>query len=217
MHIFHKPYYINAQSAFEHLYHIINNHGEIIGNTKAIINPGFYIFHPEDNIINTKWRNWKKTYADREWEWYLSQNRSVSELKKYAKIWDQMHNGDDIVNSNYGWQWNRNGQLDFVINELKERPLSRRAVLTIYDGKEHLDHFYDTPCTLNITFNILHNQLNMSVLMRSNDLWYGFCNDQYCFSKLQQMVADKLSLPIGWYYHFVNNLHIYESHYNRIK
>ena len=30
----------------------------------------------------------------------------------------------------------------------------------------------------------------MCVVMRSNDLWFGFCNDQYCFSKLQELVAD---------------------------
>jgi len=47
--------------------------------------------------------------------------------------------------------------------------------------------------------------------MRSNDLWYGFCNDQYCFSMMQQMVADRLNLPVGTYYHFANNLHLYNN------
>jgi thymidylate synthase len=62
-----------------------------------------------------------------------------------------------------------------------------------------------------IHFCILDEKLNMSVMMRSNDLWYGFCNDQYCFSMLQQMVADRLSIGIGTYYHFANNLHLYNN------
>ena len=33
--------------------------------------------------------------------------------------------------------------------------------------------------------------------MRSNDIWYGFCNDQYQFSSLQQMIADRLSMDVG--------------------
>ena len=151
-----------------------------------------------------------------EWDWYMSQNRSVEDIKKIAKIWDKMHNGNNIVNSNYGYQWNRNGQLDYVIEELKRNNNSRRAVISIYDGKEHLDYKFDTPCTLNITFNIFNNKLNMSVLMRSNDLWYGFCNDQYCFSNLQKYVSDKLNLNIGTYFHFSNNLHIYNKHFKKL-
>ena len=53
----------------------------------------------------------------------------------------------------------------------------------------------------------------MSVNMRSNDLVFGFCNDQYFFSSLQKMVADDLGLSVGYYYHHAVNLHIYERHY----
>lgn len=203
----------NAQEAFEYFYEKINKSGLISDNTRYLNNVGFYIKNPSDNKILTYFRKWKNSYADIEWEWYLSQNRNVSEIKKHAKIWDRMHSGDNLVNSNYGYQWNRNNQLDFVIEELKNKPNSRRAVLTIYDGKEHLSHKIDTPCTLNIVFSIADNKLNMSVLMRSNDLWYGFCNDQYCFSKLQELVSSRLNMDHGWYYHFVNNLHIYDTHY----
>lgn len=205
----------NAQKAFEFFYDEISDCGEILDNTKYLQNVGFYIVNPGLNYIKTTWRKWKSSYAELEWEWYLSKNRSVSEIKKHAKIWDKMHDGNNIVNSNYGYQWSRNNQLEFVIEELTKNPNSRRAVLTIYDGKEHSIHSFDTPCTLSIVFNITNGKLNMSVLMRSNDLWFGFCNDQYCFSKLQQLVASKLSLPVGWYYHFSNNLHLYNQHLNK--
>lgn len=207
----------NAQIAFEFLYCEIMLNGIDLENTKFLQNIGFYIDQPMDNNILTNFRKWKNSYAEYEWQWYLSGDRNVSEIKKKAKIWDKMHNGDNIVNSNYGYQWQRNNQIDFIINELKKNPSSRRAVLTIYDGKEHNLHSNDTPCTLNIVFNITHGKLNMSVLMRSNDLWYGFCNDQYCFSKLQELISNKIKMPIGWYYHFANNLHIYDNHYKYYK
>jgi thymidylate synthase len=202
----------NANNAFSYFYYHIKENGIKIENTLACFNQGFYIENPLDKEITASWRNWKKDYAEYEWQWYLSQNRSVEEIKTKAKIWDKMHNGDNIVNSNYGWQWNRNSQLDYVINELKRNPFSRRAVLTIYDAKEWQDFKKDTPCTLNISFNIIDNKLNMSVLMRSNDLWFGFCNDQYCFSKLQEKLAKELDIEVGWYYHFANNLHLYNKH-----
>ena len=205
----------SANDAFIFYYNEINNKGIQIGNTKAFLNVGFYILNPNNNIINTNFRKWKESYAKLEWGWYLSKNRSVEEIKKHAKIWDTMHNGDNIVNSNYGWQWNRNKQLDFIINELKNNPNSRRAFITIYDGKEHLEHKLDTPCTLNIGFNVYNGKLNMSVLMRSNDLWYGFCNDQFCFSNLQIYLANILNLQIGSYFHFANNLHLYNNFLNK--
>lgn len=206
----------NSQQAFEYFYYYINKNGEQLDNTKFLQNVGFYIDNPIDNFINTDFRKWKSSYAQYEWQWYLSKNRSVSEIKKYAKIWDKMHNGNNIVNSNYGYQWSRGNQLEFIINELTKNPNSRRAVISIYDGKEHEIHSNDTPCTLNIVFNITHGKLNMTVLMRSNDLWYGFCNDQYCFSMLQKLVCDRLGLEIGWYYHFANNFHIYERHFIKV-
>lgn len=207
----------NANEAFVYLANDISENGIDIQDTKALINKGFYIDNPLDNKITIEWRKWKESYANMEWDWYLSKNRSVEEIKKYAKIWDKMHNGDNIVNSNYGYQWSRNNQFEFVIKELTDKPDSRRAVLTIYDGKDHQNHSFDTPCTLNIVFNIIHGKLNMCVLMRSNDLWYGFCNDQYCFSKLHELVAKKLNTEIGWYYHFSNNLHLYNDKLNNIK
>jgi thymidylate synthase len=205
----------NAQEAFESYYNIINSIGQEKSGTKFLRNVGFYIVNPKDRDIKTDFRNFKNSYAEYEWDWYLSGNRSVSEIKKKAKIWDKMHGGDNIVNSNYGWQWNRGNQLNYVIDELKRDKDSRRAVLSIYDGKENKDYKYDTPCTMSISFVIENDRLCMSVYMRSNDLWFGFCNDQYCFSKLQELVAGKLNIDMGWYYHFATDLHLYSQHLNK--
>jgi thymidylate synthase len=123
--------------------------------------------------------------------------------------------GNGYVNSNYGWQWSRGKQLDYIIEELKSNLQSRRASISIYDAKDRYNFENDTPCTYAINFYILNNKLNMSVMMRSNDLWYGFCNDQYCFSKLQEMISNELKLKVGTYYHFVNNIHIYSNFLNK--
>jgi len=210
-----KNKFKNAQEAFEYFYLLISHCGLKKSDTLFLQNIGFYIENPLDNYINTKWRNWKLDYAITEWEWYLSKNQSVAELKKIASKWDLMHNGNNIVNSNYGYQWSRGNQIDYVINELKSNPDSRRASISIYDGKEHELHHYDTPCTLAITFNLVNDKLNMNVCMRSNDLWFGFCNDQFCFSKLQNAIAKELNKEVGYYYHFAIDLHIYFEHLNR--
>lgn len=208
--------YVNAQEAFESMYRAINMHTTHANGTRKIYNVGIKLLEPANNLILTPERNWSKTYADREWDWYMSQNRSVSELKKYAPTWDKMHNGDNIVNSNYGFLWNENDQLRKVIDKLRSNPNDRQAWLTIYDGKNIDDFKYDTPCTLSIGFAIENGLLCMSVTMRSNDLWYGFCNDQYCFSKLMMLVANELKLDLGWYYHYAFDMHLYKQHFNKL-
>ena len=170
-----------------------------------------------DNWINCKQRDWKQSYAEAEWQWYLSGDRNIKKLGelygKVPEIWKRMADNAGNVNSNYGWQWKRNEQLDYVVDILKHNPKTRQAAISIYDGKEIKNAHYnnDTPCTYAVQFTIVDNKLNMCVTMRSNDLWYGFCNDQYCFSRLQLMIADKLEIRLGTYFHFAHNLHLYNN------
>ena len=205
----------NANSAFDHYKNQILLYGIDFDDTKALFNVGFTIENPTDNHISCEQRNWKHEYAEAEWQWYLSGDRNIKKLGyiygKVPEIWKRMANEYNEVNSNYGWQWRRSHQLDKVIGMLRDNYKTRQATISIYDGKEIHDYKYDTPCTYAIQFTIVDNKLNMCVTRRSNDLWYGFCNDQYCFSMLQQLVARKLSIPVGNYFHFAHNLHLYNN------
>lgn len=205
----------NAQEAFEELFdEIINNGQDCSNGTKQIFNTLIEIEKPELNLINTSYRKWSKTYADYEWDWYLSGNPNAEEISERASIWKSMMDENNEVNSNYGYQWNRNAQLYKVIELLKKDNTTRKASISLYDGKEIDLYSKDTVCTYAINFYINNGKLNMQVMMRSNDLVYGFCNDQYCFSKLQILVAKELNLEIGIYTHFVCNMHIYKRHFN---
>ena len=210
----------NADSAFDYYKSQILNKGIDFDNTKALFNVGFTIENPMDNHISCEQRNWKHDYAEAEWQWYLTGLPNVKMLGeiygKVPEIWKRMANKEGYVNSNYGYQWERNDQLDKVIKLLSDNPNTRQATISIYDGKEINKYEFDTPCTYAVQFTILDNKLNMCVTMRSNDLWYGFCNDQYCFSKLQLMVADELGLLVGEYFHFAHNLHLYNNIIDKI-
>lgn len=201
----------NAQQAFEYFYDLINEEGVEFSGTKALFNVGFYLENPMQTTIETPYRKWNPRYAEREWNWYLSGDPSAVEISKYAPIWKKMMDSLGNVQSNYGYQWLRGGQLEKVISFLEFDKDTRRAAISIYDGKEITWYENDTPCTYAVQFTILNDKLNMSVLMRSNDLWYGFCNDQYCFAHLQKMVADRIDKEVGWYYHYAHNLHIYKE------
>jgi len=209
-----KKFY-NANHAFNYYHDLIIRRGVDFSNTKAIFNCGFYMVDPLDNHIKNKERGWKHEYAEAEWQWYLSGNRNIKKLGKiYGKvppIWERMADKDGNVNSNYGWQWLRNNQYDYVVDKLKKQIDTRHAAISIYDAKENKDYDNDTPCTYAVQFTIIDDKLCMSVYMRSNDLWYGFCNDQYCFSMLQKKVSEDVNKEVGWYYHHAHNMHLYND------
>jgi len=206
-----KSSFKNANEAYKYMLDKLITDGVDFDNTKALFNVGFYIENPEDNLITDKQRKWSINYAVREWNWYLSGDPSAVEISKHAPIWKNMMDENGEVRSNYGWQWQRNDQIGKVIKLLQDNPSTRKATISIYDGKEIDTYSKDTPCTYAVQFTILDDKLNMSVLMRSNDIWYGFCNDQFCFSKLQIDIADFLNLEVGTYYHFAHNLHLYND------
>ena len=210
-----------ANDAYEYYHDKIIREGVGFGDTKALFNVGFYIENPMDNFILNGERGWNPVYAEAEWQWYLSGDRNTAKLGelygKVPEIWKRMADVNDNVNSNYGWQWKRNDQIGYVIDLLRNEPDTRQAAISIYDCKEHDTFTLDTPCTYAVQFTILDNKLNMSVVMRSNDLWFGFCNDQYQFSKLQYHILNRIcfgklkSLEIGTYFHFAHNLHLYND------
>ena len=207
--------FLTADEAYNYFPNEIRSVGIDFAGTRALFNVGFTIIDPLANRIQNEERKWNLKYAEAEWQWYLTGDPKISTLGdiygKVPEIWKRMADIRGQVNSNYGYQWERNDQLDSIITHLRVNPKSRRAAISIYDAKEMHKYSHDTPCTYAVQFTILNNKLNMCVTMRSNDLWYGFCNDQYCFSNLQLLVAQRLEIQIGTYYHFAHNLHLYNK------
>lgn len=204
----------NAQQAFEFFFDYINESlfYEKSG-TRYIKNVSFTIVNPNENIIGTDWRKWDKSYADLEYDWYKTGNRNPEMVEKRAKIWSQIKDDAGYVNSNYGNWWQRNMQYSRMLMLLAKNPETRRAVLVHYDVDEIDNYQKDTPCNIVLNFHVDHNKLNMTIFARSIDLVYGFCNDQYCFSRLQMDTAKMLGLELGTSHYFITDLHIYEKHY----
>ena len=167
----------NANSAFDFYKSQILHYGVDFDDTKALFNVGFTIEHPMDNHINCKQRDWKQSYAEAEWQWYLSGDRNIKKLGEiYGKvppIWERMADEQGNVNSNYGYQWQRGGnhisQLEYVIEKLKKHKHPRHTTISIYDGKEHPDCKTETPCTYDIQFQNDENRLKMTEKMRRKE------------------------------------------------
>jgi thymidylate synthase len=205
----------NATKAFETLFTHVNVTGHDFANTRALFNVSFTLVNSSDKIVTTPQRKFNPDYAEYEWNWYRFGNRDATEIAERAKIWKQMMvPGTSEVNSNYGYFWNKNNQLDRAIEDLKTNKETRRAIVVHYDINELDRYQYDTPCNDVLNFYIKDGKLELTVFARSIDLVFGFCNDQYTFAKLMEYVSEQTGYPVGSMHWFITNLHIYPRHYN---
>jgi|TARA_B110000914_G_scaffold925_1_gene805 thymidylate synthase len=167
-------------------------------------------------------------YIKKEIEWYESQSLNINDIYGFGQpppaAWQYAASADGMIHSNYGYLiYNKdNGyQYDNVLQELKDNPESRRAVM-IYQRPEIWNEYdlmgcSDFICTNSVAYYIRDGKLNCSVSMRSNDVVYGYKNDyawqQYVLAKL----ANDLGVDTGKMIWQVQNLHVYEKHFDLIK
>ena len=107
-------------------------------------------------------------------------------------------------------------QIDFVINELKRNPSSRRAIILVRDPS--IDAFDGDPaCLQHIQYFIRDNKLHCKVLFRSNDACKANFMNMFALILLQKRIADALDIEVGTYTHRANSFHCYEKDFTMLK
>ena len=111
-------------------------------------------------------------------------------------------------------------QIQFVINELKRNPSSRRAVILIRDASDIGSS--DPACLQHIQFFIRKDEygvdaLHCKVLFRSNDACKAFFMNAFALILLQERIANTLNVTMGTYTHRANSLHCYARDYKLLE
>lgn len=111
-------------------------------------------------------------------------------------------------------------QLRDVAEELRESPVSRRAVVYVGRDTDYRDAVRfpkrskgEMPCTCLWQFLVRGGKLGMVTYMRSWDAVWGLSYDVPCFVAVQQAMAKALGVAVGSYGHVAGSLHIYERHW----
>lgn len=117
---------------------------------------------------------------------------------------------------NYPIKNERLNQIQFVINELRRNPSSRRAVILVRDPS--VDAFSEDPaCLQHIQYFIRDNKLDCMVLFRSNDACKASFMNMFALILLQKRIADELGVEVGTYTHRANSFHCYEKDFNLLE
>lgn len=185
--------------------------GPVVGE---ICDTVFCVADPTKNIVTSEIRRMPMRYAVGELAWYLSGSNRVRDISRFAKKWEEISDDGEHNNSAYGYrifsqfgfnQWN------YVKKLLTKDPKTRQAVIHIKTPND--SETKDTPCTVYLQFFIRKGKLNLSVHMRSNDIWMGVPYDMFSFCFLQMKMAMELGVEIGEYTHYAGSLHMYERDY----
>ena len=174
-------------------------------------------------------------YIAKEIEWYESQSTNINDIygdeRPAPAAWEYAADKHGNINSNYGkliFSEVYFDQFNSVVFELDDNRDTRRASM-IYTRPSIWTEFdkggmSDFICTNSVTYYIRYNVLHAVVQMRSNDVVFGYKNDyawqQYVLKKVCD-AYNKLNMfdpiepgDIVWQ---VQNLHVYERHFNLVK
>ena len=155
--------------------------------------------------------------------WVLSGQNDVDWLSTYLPRAPQFSDDGEVWRGGYGPRLRSAGealldQVDYVVELLKGDPLTRRAVIQIYNADIDSQPGKDIPCNDFITFQSRLGKLHMHVFVRSNDLVWGWSGiNTFEWSVLQEVIASILGIEVGHLTFATSSLHIYDRHWKKMR
>ncbi len=140
---------------------------------------------------------------------YADKNRVELMKKKYATCGLV---GDYKID--YGsYIYNNNGinQIDWIVNRIKNKPETKSATITLHKpGEEKL------ACLSMIDFKYRNNMLDMTVVYRSQNIFWSHPGNMLALRRIQNDVATALGYNVGAIELIVISAHIYEDDYDKV-
>lgn len=151
--------------------------------------------------------------------WVIAGRNDLSFLSAYLERAVDFSDDGLTWRAGYGPRlrnWNGVDQLAEIVKILREEPLSRRAVASIYDPDRDFVESRDIPCNNWLHFLMRDGRLNLHVAARSTDIWWGFSGiNAFEWTLLLEVMARWLRCAPGRLVFFSSSLHLYERHFDR--
>jgi len=188
-------------------------------NIKYLVdnNVGIWNEWPFQNYLNQQGLSEKVEKHSCEWEERLDE--FIDNIKRsdgFAQQWGEL-------GPVYGKQWrNFSGidQLDWVVNEIKTNPTSRRLIVSAWNPAEieEMAKAGLPPCHTLFQFYVSHdNKLSCQLYQRSADLFLGVPFNIASYALLTMMVAQVCDLELGDFVHAFGDVHIYNNHVEQVE
>ncbi len=173
--------------------------------------------------------------------WFLRGETHVESLQKDGvRIWDEWATAEQCARFGrapgdlgpvYGHQWRNYGatrnedgsyakdgvdQIRHLLNEIRERPNSRRLIVTGWNPKE-ADQVALPPCHTLFQFYVQDKKLSCQLYQRSGDIFLGVPFNIASYALLTRMIAQVSGLEPGEFIHTLGDAHLYKNHFDQAK
>ena len=146
------------------------------------------------------------------------QGESMDDFVKKIKSDDDFATKYGDLGPVYGAQWrNFNGidQLQYILDELKTNPNSRRMILSAWNPSE-IHSMALPPCHTLIQFYVADGKLSLQLYQRSADIFLGVPFNIASYALLLMMVAQVTGYKVGEFVHTLGDAHIYQNHFDQV-
>lgn len=193
-------------------------------------------------LLTTKKVGWKTVL--RELIWFMNGSTDNKLLKdKKVNIWNAnaskeflesrgLDYEEDDLGPVYGFQWRHFGadyvdcksdysgkgkdQLQYIIDEIKTNPSSRRLILNSWNAMD-IDKMALPPCHVMVQFNIDGKYIDCQLYQRSGDLFLGVPFNISSYAFLLSIIGHITGYIPRKFIHILGDCHIYEEHVSAVK
>jgi thymidylate synthase len=150
--------------------------------------------------------------------------KQTSSLKVAREIginwWEEWNIGDDTIGQRYGATIAKYDLMNKLLNGLMDDPFGRRHIISMFQYQDLSETKGLYPCAYETLWSVRRDGedliLDMTLIQRSNDfITAGYIN-KIQYTTLLMMVAGHCGYRVGKFNHLVQNLHIYDRHFDAV-
>jgi len=170
--------------------------------------------------------------------WFLKGDTNVAYLNDNGvTIWDEWADQNGNLGPVYGAQWRnwptpdgrRIDQLSQLLDDLRERPDSRRHIVSAWNPAVLPDETQSPqanagaglqalpPCHMMFQFHVANGRLSCQMYQRSADVFLGVPFNIASYALLTMMIAQVVDLEPGDFIITLGDVHIYLNHLEQVK
>jgi thymidylate synthase len=152
--------------------------------------------------------------------WFLNGDTNIRYLNENkVTIWDEWADENGELGPVYGHQWRswpapdgrRIDQISQVLNQLRQKPDSRRHIVTAWNPAE-VDKMALPPCHALFQFYVADGKLSCQLYQRSADFFLGVPFNIASYALMTHMFAQQCDLLPGEFIWTGGDVHLYTNH-----
>jgi thymidylate synthase len=152
---------------------------------------------------------------------YQKQTSSLKVAREMGiNWWDEWNIGDDTIGRRYGSTIGKYALMDGLLGGLMKDPFSRRHIMNMYQYTDLNETKGLYPCAYETIWSVRKVDdklcLDLTLIQRSSDYIVANHINKTQYVALQMMVAKHCGFEVGKFCHLVQNLHIYDRHFDAV-